>query len=221
MKKFILLGLLSVFWTISGFANSPTYFPIALSPESLSNIHSGYIGGQWTTGVRLEIEGRKERGWLEKLMGDWSAIDHTYSVGYLTENFKNSVTYASVGGMLTALNSGGIGIRQIVYFNTGLPHGEKLKGELTYFVFYQMKNRSIFLSGGKEYLSFYLGFKSHHFDFQNEDVATYIDKAISLKDKSKRLVGGFYYNWDVGTPLSVGAEVNGTGGALLSLFIGI
>ena len=218
MKKLLLIGLFAVF---SAVASPDTYFPVSLAPESLQSLRGGFNKGKWTAGLELSMHGEKERGWIENLMGDWSHFNHSFSVGYITENFENSITYGSVYAYLSAWESVGTGVKHIIYYNTGLASGQKLRGELTYFLFYQFNNKSVFLGRESEYLSFYLGFKSDHFDFQSEGIEDYIDKAINLPKMSKNIVLGVYYNPNVSGIWSVGAEINGKESYLVTLFFNL
>ena len=223
MKRIYIMSLLSVLMAVgwgSGAHDHQTYFPVSLAPESLTSVRVGYMDGKWTAGVEVDLRSKEERNWLDKILGDWSSINHSYSIGYMSQNLQNSITYATVYGQLTAWETGGAGVKQIVYFNTGLPHGEKLKGELTYYAFINIKNKSILFGNESEYLSFYIGLKSDHFDFQKENVQDYLEKAVNLRETAKRMMFGMYYSPNVAKTLGFGVEAK-DGGALVSIFMGI
>ena len=83
----------------------------------------------------MHLRGTAEKNWIESLVGDWSDFDHSLSVGYLTEGLSASKIYAGVTLSVVALDSVGVGIKQIIFYETDKAIGNRLKGETNLIVF--------------------------------------------------------------------------------------
>ena len=208
MKKLLYTILLtSAIWS-AGAKENP-YFPLSLAPESVQSLRIGASQKQLVSGVELSLHGDKEKSWLEGIVGDWSEFNHSFSVGYLTQNFETSVIYGSIYVFMSAWDSIGVGLKQIAYYDTYHEVGERLKGETTLFAFYQFPNRNLLFSKGTEYLSLYVGFKSEISNYEKEHIAEIVEKAIDLYKISKNMVGGVFYSPDVSNGLfrGIGIEI--------------
>lgn len=220
MKKMILTLAMLAF---SAMAYTVPYFPVSYTPESLQMAHGGFNNsGEFSTGVELKIHGEKDRSLVERILGDWSHFNHSISIGYILDDFDDSILYGSAQVFLSAWDAIGTGVKQVVYYSNGLPKGSNLRGETTFFVFYQLPNKSIIWSDDNEYLNFYLGFKSEHSDFSKSDIEDVVAKAVDLYKISRNMTFGIYYNPDVldGT-FSMGVELNAQGSYHLLLYLNI
>ena len=187
--------------------SSKAYFPVSFTPETVQSLKFGFNGGSPVGGIELTLHGEKEKKYLEEKVGFWGDYNHSFSAGVFSTAFSDLVYYGAVHVHLEAWDMIGTGLKQVVFYDSGLPTGEKLKGELTYLVFYQFPELNLFWSDEREFMLIYSGFKSEHFDFNNESAEAIVDKAFHLTEISKNAVLGVYYNPDVTGNISFGFEM--------------
>lgn len=204
MKK--ILSILALTFSFSAFG----YFPLGWTPETLQSIRGGYSDSYGVAGLEVSLHGDKERAFMEEKVGIWGDANYSFSAGVLNKNYTDFQFYGAVHVHLEAFERIGVGIKQFVFYGTGNAEGEKVQGELNYFLFYQFYDLDIIFSDNREYLAVYTGFKSDHFIFNKEDIETYIEKAFDLATISNNVVLGFYYNPDVTllNGISFGIELN-------------
>ena len=200
-----LILLLLILMPLKAFSIS--YFPVSFTPETVSSVKLGLNDMKPVAGVEISLHGEKEVKYLEEKVGFWGDYNHSFSLGIFSTHFADLVYYGAVHVHLEAWDRVGTGLKQVVFYDTGLPSGEKLKGELTYLVFYQFPEINLFWDDNREYLMIYTGFKSEHFDFMNESAEEVVEKAFHLTEISKNAVFGVYYNPDVAQALSFGFEM--------------
>ena len=223
MKYIILiLGLMGIFSSFAKTDKTP-YFPLNLTPESTQNLRAGLNKGEVNMGVELSMHGDQDKNWLEKTVGDWSDFDHSFSVAYQTEDFGNSIIYGSVHVSLAALDSVGVGLKQIVFYETDKDIGNRLKGETTLFAFYQLPNKNLLFKGEQEYLSFYIGFKSDISNFEKDHISEIVDNSLDMWEVSDKMIGGVFYSPDVTakTFRGISMEINGKGAYFMALHISV
>lgn len=201
-----IISILALMFSVSAWG----YFPLGWTPETLQSIRAGYSEGYGIAGLELSFHGEKEREFMEDKVGIWGDANYSFSAGVMNKDYENFMFYGAVHVHIEAFERIGTGIKQFVFYQTGLPAGEKLQGELNYFIFYQFYDLDLIWSDNREYLAIFTGFKSEIFNFQKEDIEAYISKAVDLTEISNNVVLGFYYNPDVTVVngVSFGLELN-------------
>ena len=198
--------LLTLFGLLFSLTSGAVYFPLGLTPETLqagrAGVNTTTDRGVWN--AELSLHGEK-KDFIRSLFGDALKWNHNFSAGILGDTILQQTLY---GAFYVYFDNGsiGTGAKQVIFHDIALK-GE-LKGELTYFAYYYFVDKNIIFGEGKEFLSFYVGFKSDFFNFEKEQLISYLNKAKDLAKLSENIVFGFYYDWDVTGKISAGFETN-------------
>ena len=216
--KNLIIGLLLIF---SAVALGKPYFPVFYTPEPLQLLYGGYKTNSGVTGgIELNVQGEKDRGLIERVLGDWSHFNHSFSVG--VQGVNPLYLYSGAQVFLQGWDAIGMGVKQIIYYNKGLPAGSNILGETTLFAFYQLPNKSILWGDNNEYLNFYIGFKSEHSNFYKENIEDIVANAVDLYEMSKNITLGLYYNPNVlDGNVSLSLQANTQGNFYVLLFFNV